>query len=299
MGAAVLGAGLLLVLLQYLLVRGVTEPVRRLVAMANGIAAGRREVRADTTSGGELAALAQALNDMTARLASYEEELAEHSRFAALGEMAARMAHEVRNPLTGLKLHLELLGERARPDQAATIARLLDEVNRLELIVASSLSLTGTQRAAPQPSDPVAVLEEVLQLMEPSLRHRHIELQRRLTPLPTTSLDRDRFKQLLLNLLANAADALPGGGTVLVATSADPTQGSVTVSVEDSGPGFEDEAAVAAAGHGSRKPFGLGLGLRLCREIAAEHHGRLELGRSEALGGARATIELPADTIPA
>ena len=299
MGAAVLGAGLLLVLLQYLLVRGLTEPVRRLVAMANGIAAGQRDLRAETTSGGELAALAQALNDMTARLASYEAELAERSRFAALGEMGARIAHEIRNPLTGLKLHLELLGERARPDQSTTVARLLDEVNRLELIVASSLSLTSTQRAVPQPADLVAILEEVLQLMEPSLRHRHIELRRRLAPLPTTSLDRDRFKQLFLNLLVNAADALPAGGTVLVATNVEPTRRCVTVSVEDSGPGFADSAAVAAATNGSRKPFGLGLGLRLCREIVAEHHGRLELGRSEALGGARATIELPVDTIPA
>jgi signal transduction histidine kinase len=299
MGAAVLGAGLLLVVLQYLLVRGVTEPVRRLVAMANGIAAGQRDLRAETTSGGELAALAQALNDMTERLASYEAELAERSRFAALGEMGARIAHEIRNPLTGLKLHLELLAERARPDQSATVARLLDEVNRLELIVASSLSLTSAQRAAPQATDPVAVVEEVLHLMEPSLRHRHIELQRRLTPLSRISLDRDRFKQLLLNLLVNAADALPAGGIVLVATTADPAQRSVTVSVEDSGPGYGDQAAIAGAGHGSRKPFGLGLGLRLCREIVAEHNGRLELGRSEALGGARATIELPADTIPA
>ena len=299
-GLAVLVAGALLFALQYLLVRGVTEPVRRLVAMADGIAAGRRDVRAEPDGGGELAALATSLNEMTARLKSYEAELADRSRLAALGELSARIAHEIRNPLTGLKLHLQLLAESATEAQTATVTRLLDEVERLELIVASSLALGGGQRAAPQRGDLVAVVEEVLQLMEPSLRHRHIDVTRQLAALPPVAMDRDRFKQALLNLIANAADALPGGGTISVTTARDLAKGTVRVCVEDSGPGFPPERlAPGSSGAGSHKPFGLGLGLSLCREIATEHGGRLELGRSEALGGARATIELPADTIDA
>jgi signal transduction histidine kinase len=257
-------------------------------------------MRAEPAGGGELAALATSLNQMTARLESYEAELADRSRLAALGELSARIAHEIRNPLTGLKLHLQLLAESATAAQAATVTRLLDEVGRLELIVASSLALGGGQRAAPQPGDLVTVGEAVLQLMEPSLRHRHIDVTRQLAALPSVTMDRDRFKQALLNLVANAADALPGGGTIMVTTARDPTHGTVRVSVEDSGAGFPPEQLAGSAnGAGSRKPFGLGLGLRLCREIAAEHGGRLELGRSDALGGARATIELPADTITA
>jgi signal transduction histidine kinase len=297
-GLAVLVAGALLFALQYLLVRGVTEPVRRLVTMADGIAAGRRDVRAEPSGGGELAALATSLNEMTARLKSYESELADRSRLAALGELSARIAHEIRNPLTGLKLHLQLLAESASSAQAATVARLLDEVGRLELIVASSLALGGGQRAAPQPGDLSALVEEVLHLMEPSLRHRHIAVTQRLAALPPLTMDRDRLKQALLNLIANAADALPGGGKIAVTTSQ--AGAGVQVSVEDSGPGFPPEQATNGSnGGGSRKPFGLGLGLRLCREIAAEHGGRLELDRSATLGGARATIELPADTINA
>jgi signal transduction histidine kinase len=288
-----------LLALQYLLVRGVTEPVRQLAAMADGIAAGRRDVRAEPAGGGELAALAASLNQMTARLASYEAELADRSRLAALGELSARIAHEIRNPLTGLKLHLELLAEGASGAQAATVARLLDEVGRLELIVASSLALGGGQRAAPQPGDLVAVVEEVLHLMEPSLRHRHISVTQQLAALPLVTMDRDRLKQALLNLIANAADALPGGGTMVITTSP-AGGGGIRVSVEDSGPGFPPEQlAPASNGKASGKPFGLGLGLRLCREIAAEHGGRLELDRSDRLGGARATIVLPTDTIDA
>jgi signal transduction histidine kinase len=180
------------------------------------------------------------------------------------------------------------------------VNRLLDEVGRLELIVASSLALGGGQRAAPQPGDLVTVVEEVLQLMEPSLRHRHIDVRRQLAALPPVTMDRDRFKQALLNLIANAGDALPGGGAILVTTAREPAQGTMRVSVEDSGPGFPPEQLTGNGnGSGSRKPFGLGIGLRLCREIATEHGGRLELGRSTTLGGACATIELPADTIDA
>lgn len=295
MGLAVLAAGALLVLLQYLLVRSITQPIGQLVAMANEIAAGRRDVRAAPAPHGELQALGTALNDMTAKLASYESELADRSRLAALGEMSARIAHEIRNPLTGLKLHLQLLDERAVPADKATVHRLLDEVGRLELIVASSLSLTRPQPATLRHGDINAAVDEVLHLMEPSLRHRGIELRRGFAQLPTTVFDRDRIKQAVLNLVVNASDALPGGGKVLATSRHDPARGIVAISIEDSGPGIDPQLGDPAnAIPGSNKPFGLGLGLKVCREIVGEHDGRLELGRSDALGGGRATIELPA-----
>jgi len=296
MGLAVLAAGALLIALQYYLVRGITQPISRLVSMANEIAAGRRDVRAAPAPHGELQALATALNDMTAKLASYESELADRSRLAALGEMSARIAHEIRNPLTGLKLHLQLLDERASPADKSTVRRLLDEVGRLELIVASSLSLTRPQPATLREGDINAAMDEVLHLMEPSLRHRHIELRRDFAQVTPTLFDRDRIKQAVLNLVVNASDALPSGGSVLATSRHDAARGIVTISIEDSGPGIDprlgDPAANAALG--SSKPFGLGLGLKVCREIVAEHDGRLDLGRSETLGGGRATIELPA-----
>jgi signal transduction histidine kinase len=290
MGLAVLAAGVLLVTLQYLLMRSITQPMSRLATMARDIAAGRRDVRAAPVSLGELQSLATALNDLSAKLGAYEAELAERSRLAALGEMSARIAHEIRNPLTGLKLHLQMLGERARDEDAATVQRLLDEVNRLELIVASSLSLTRTQPAQLRADDANLALDEVLQLMEPSLRHHQIALGRNLAPLPATRIDRDRLKQALLNLVVNAADALPDGGTIVACSVHDPVHQRIALSIEDSGPGLPPEPLDPAT---SSKPFGLGLGLRVCREIVNEHGGTLELGRSASLGGARVTISLP------
>jgi signal transduction histidine kinase len=292
MGAAVLVAGVLLLTLQYLLVRSIAQPMSRLASMAREIAAGRRDVRAEPAALGELQALATALNDLSAKLDTYEVELAERSRLAALGEMAARIAHEIRNPLTGLKLHLQLLGERVSGDDAATVRRLLDEVGRLELIVASSLSLTRTQPAQLRADDANAALDEVLQLMEPSLRHRHIAVERQFAALPTAHIDRDRLKQALLNLVVNAADAMPEGGRILARTAHDAASERIALAIEDSGPGLPQAPGTAAPG----KPFGLGLGLRVCREIVAEHGGTFELGRGTQLGGACATITLPVRT---
>ncbi len=294
MALALLAAGALAIALQYYLVRGITRPIGRLVAMANDIASGRRDVHAEPAPQGELQALATALNDMTAKLKSYEAELADHSRLAALGEMSARIAHEIRNPLTGLKLHLQLLDERASPADKPTLRRLLDEVGRLELIVASSLSLTRAQPMQLRGGDVNQAFDEVLQLMEPSLRHRRIELRRELGTAPLVAIDRDRIKQAILNLVVNASDALPEGGTVLARSAFDATRGIVTLSIEDSGPGMDASTAGSPAAAPSTKPFGLGLGLRVCREIVAEHGGTFELGRSTTLGGACAKIELPA-----
>jgi signal transduction histidine kinase len=294
MGLAVLAAGALLGGLQYLLVRSITEPISGLVAMANEIASGKRDVHAEAAQHGELQALSTALNDMTTKLRAYETELAEHSRLAALGEMSARIAHEIRNPLTGLKLHLQLLDERATPADRPTLRRLLDEVGRLELIVASSLSMTRTQPAVLHEADVGGAVDEVLVLMEPSLRHRGIELIRALGPTPPVAIDRDRMKQAVLNLVVNASDALPDGGTVLASCLHDTARGVVTISIEDSGPGIDPASGDGSDyATGSSKPFGLGLGLRVCREIVAEHGGRLVLGRSASLGGAAAAIELP------
>ena len=251
-------------------------------------------MHADAAPHGELQALSTALNDMTTKLRAYETELAERSRLAALGEMSARIAHEIRNPLTGLKLHLQMLDERATPADRPTLRRLLDEVGRLELIVASSLSMTRTQPVVLHEADVGGAVDEVLVLMEPSLRHRGIELTRALGPTPPVAIDRDRMKQAVLNLVVNASDALPDGGSVLATCLHDTARGVVTISIEDSGPGIDPASGDGSDGvTGSSKPFGLGLGLRVCREIVAEHGGRLVLGRSASLGGAAATIELP------
>lgn len=294
LGLAMLAAGTLLAVLLLALVRGITRPLGDLAAFANRIAAGERGERLELPRGDEIRALAESLNGMVVRLADYESRLASRSRLAALGDMSARLAHEIRNPLTGIKLHLQLLAERADPREAPRLKHLLGEVQRLELLVSSTLMLGGEQPLSAAPLDLAELVADVLDLMQPSLEHRGIEVERDCVTTPGVVADRARLRQALLNLVVNAADAMPRGGRLCVRTQLEAPARRALVAVEDSGPGVGDELrAKLQTDPVSTKPFGLGLGLVVCRDVAAAHGGELRIERSAALGGARFVLAIP------
>lgn len=288
LGAAMFLAALVLAWFGSFFTRSITRPLEDLARMAKGIAEGRRDVVTPVRQQDEIGVLAAALNDMASRLDTYEAELAQRSRLAGLGDLAARMAHELRNPLTAIKMQLELLERRVDEDERARIKGLLDEIRRLELIVHSTLALGGARATNPTPTDAGALVREVAELLQPSLAHRHIDLDCEIADLPKVPADPDQIKQVLLNLLNNAAEALGSGGRIRIA--ADMVDGgNVDISIEDSGPGM----AGAKPGPGSSKPLGLGLGLTISEEIAKRHGGSLRHARSDTLGGAKFTLSLP------
>jgi signal transduction histidine kinase len=268
------------------LVRGVTAPLQQLAGAAQALAAGQRDVRFEAQRDDEVGQLARVLNDMSVRLGDYESRLAARSRDAALGELSARVAHEIRNPLTGIKMHLQLLAEAAGAERPR-LEQLLSEVRRLELIVNATLVLgrdAEPQRAA---LDLAALAGEVVELMRPAFQHRHVELDAAPSGPVEALADAGQLRQALLNLLVNAADALPDGGRIRVTAAADAQRARLIV--EDSGPGLGTASA-------ADKPLGLGIGLPLCRDIAARHGGALHEGRSATLGGARMELEIPLRT---
>ncbi|HJR70682.1 MAG TPA: ATP-binding protein, partial [Gammaproteobacteria bacterium] len=279
------------------LLRGITRPVERLSRMAERIADGERDVEVRVEQPDEIGALTSALNAMAKKLAAYENELAERTRLAALGEMAARIAHEIRNPLTAIALKLELLAETGDARIAAEIRTVLREIARLDLIVTSALSIARPQRIDARPADLNRIVEEVASLVTAQLAHQRIALETRLSLLPTTPLDDSRIKQVLFNLINNAANALRDGGTLRLTTVAAPP-GRISLHVEDSGPGVPDAQAqglfesTSASGR-----FRLGLGLNVCRELIELHGGEILASRSDDLGGARFTVLLPVSII--
>lgn len=294
LGFAMLAAATLLCVLLLAVVRNITRPLSQLSGLADRIAMGEREQSLDLRRADEIGALAEALNSMMVRLRDYESRLSTSSRLSALGDISARLAHEIRNPLTGLKLHLQLLAERVDPRESARVARLLAEVQRLELLVSSTLMLGREQTAECQPTALAGLIHEVADLMGPSLSHRGVEVEHRCEESLRASVDSARLRQAILNLVTNAADAMPHGGRLLITAAADIANANVTIAVEDSGPGVPEairagllEAPV------STKPFGLGLGLAVCRDVAAAHGGTLRIERSAELGGARFVITLP------
>jgi len=288
LGTAMLFATVLLAWFGHYFARSITEPISDLARMADRIAEGEREISSDITAANEIGLLARALNRMAGRLQQYETDLAQQSHLAGLGDLAARLAHEIRNPLTSIKMQLQLLEENVSASEATRVRTLLNEIRRMELIVETALTLGAPIVLRRTRVHPDTLIGELAELLVPALKHRDIELQTQLAFSSAISADPDRLKQVLLNLINNAADELNDGGTIRVSTGLVDDGNTLEISVADSGPGV----AAAVQDSESKKPFGLGLGLKICGEIVELHAGELLQTSSEELGGAKFTIRL-------
>ena len=213
--------------------------------------------------------------------------LARQSRLAGLGELSSRIAHEIRNPLTAIKMQLQLLEEKAAAGDAARIGNLLNEIRRMETMVESALTIAAPLTLQLGKVQPDVLIHDLAELLQPSLAHRGIDLKIDVADSIEIDADADRLKQVLINLINNAADELESGGVICVTT--DVSEQDINIAVDDSGPGLRSDDHKSD----SRKPFGLGLGLTICREIAALHSGELISESSATLGGARFTLRLP------
>jgi signal transduction histidine kinase len=283
------------VILAWLVAGTVSRPVRRLAELAGQVARGKLEFQHVTGGGRELEDLSAALERMTGALESSRAELVRSERAAAAGQMAAALAHEVRNPLTGAKMTLEmLLAGEERPAAAEELRAVLDELARLELVVEELVSFA-------RPSPPVfaavnaaEVAREVLGLLGRQLAHARVTAEVTEAPgTPAARADRNKLKQVLVNLILNAAQAQPRGGEVAVTVAlAGPDR--LSVEVRDRGPGLpEGELEKVFAPFYTTKQGGAGLGLAVSRSIAAEHGGALRCRNVEG-GGAAFRLELQA-----
>jgi two-component system sensor histidine kinase HydH len=217
------------------------------------------------------------------------------SRLAAIGEMSAGVAHEIRNPLASMKGAVELLRAR-RGDVDSTEGKLLSliegEVERLERVVSDFLEYARPTDPKLAPERLEEIVRRTLDLLraDPSLEGITLDAVNGDT-LPSVIVDAEQVRQVILNLIRNAAQAMGGQGRVMVETA--PGEGEAILRVRDTGPGFAAEALRRAF-----DPFfttrsrGSGLGLAIARRIVENHAGRIQI-RNRAEGGAEVTITLP------
>jgi signal transduction histidine kinase len=221
------------------------------------------------------------------------------SLYSELAALAGGLAHEIRNPLSTIRLNMELLAEdlanpqTPRERRALTkIERVEKECQRLEDLLNDFLNFVRPQTYHLDPADLNAEVDRVLDFFRPKAEEQGIEVVRYLDPdLPMVLLDREPFQSALLNLVLNAQQAMTEGGQLTVRTRSFPA--GVALELIDTGCGMDPATqAQIFETFFSTKPGGSGLGLPTVRNVVEAHHGRINV-ESEPGRGTRFTILLP------
>lgn len=219
-----------------------------------------------------------------------QARLLESERLSAIGEMAARIAHEVRNPLVSIGAAAQVVQEEIAADSSvrSEIDAIIREVRRLDNIVSDFLRFARPRRVEPRPTELVPILTQCVELAQKKSKETPIEL--RVGPSLRALCDGDAFRQVLINLLHNAMEANPAGP---IECEARRGEHAVIISVADRGPGVpEEDRRRLFDPFFSTKTRGTGLGLAISKQIVDEHRGKIRL-LNRRDGGARVLVELP------
>ncbi|MGA2175772.1 MAG: ATP-binding protein [Verrucomicrobiota bacterium] len=238
--------------------------------------------------------LATALGQDVSQLAAQEKQL-------LLSRLLARFAHEVRNPLSSLDIHVQLLEEdlaQAAPQTRERTASRLEiihgELHRLENIVKHFLSLAGPSSLDLHPVTAAKVIGHVCELLRPEAAARGIDIVMKLPDgLPPVSADSVQLTQALVNLVINAMQAVGRDGRVEVSAGTDRRAGTLSIEVRDTGPGIPaDKQSAIFEPFFSTKDEGSGLGLWIVQQIITAHGGGVEASNAPE-GGAVFVMHLP------
>ncbi len=249
--------------------------------------------------------LVEALADLQeshADLKATQWQLIEATKLESIGRLAAGVAHEVKNPLMTLTMVADYLAQvipAGDPDAAPMLQDMRDAIQRANRVISELLEFSRPGALTLQPEDLHAVVDRALSLVKLELARHHVDVIRAFdAALPTLPMDKNKIEQVFVNILVNAIQVMPQGGTLTVRTSDSPLAPSgapaVIVEIDDTGPGIPDAYLTKMFDpFFTTKPAGQGTGLGLCvaQQIIQLHGGTIALGNRPE-GGARVTIAL-------
>ena len=241
---------------------------------------------------------ARAELDLTTRVGDCEQRRQSLSAFA---QMAAHVAHEVRNPLSSILLNAELLEDEAARcncdnsgEARILIGSIRREAERLQHLTDEYLAFSRPPIPSPVHHNLNAIVDDIVHLVRAQAGRQHVDIVTDMSrECPCAVMDPQQIKQAALNLVRNALEAMPDGGRLTMATRVE-HDGSLSLSVADRGPGIsEEQRCQLFEPFYTTKQSGSGLGLSLVAHIVRDHGGDVEV-QNEAHGGARFTMRLPA-----
>ena len=276
---AVLVIGLV-ALISHLIGRNLTNPIKVLVDSTARVATGNLDEQCELKAHDEIGDLAAAFNQMTRDLKHSRDQLIQAERLATAGKMSASFAHEIRNPLSSMRMLAQLLMQK--PEMSVekhqqSLRYILEEIEQIDTIVKGLMDFArpAALNLAQQPLSPM--LQAVLALMEANLAHHQIQLEVDLLPeTPEIQFDSDKLKQAFMNVVLNAMEAMPQGGVLKVSTIVD--EDRVGIKVVDNGVGISvEDLEHLFEPFFTKKTRGTGLGLANVKRILEEHGGSVEI----------------------
>lgn len=278
--------------------RAIISPVQKLLAGTREASLGNLDISIEHRSHDEMKTLIDGFNAMIKNLKRHQQEIADLSKKAAWAEMAQRIAHEIKNPLTPIQLsaeHLLRVYEDQREDFEKaikeSISYIITEVENLRRIAQEFLELSRASSLKKEPFDLRGVLEEVVspyrKMLAERIKFREVYEGESFSLLG----DKSKIKIAFRNVFVNAIEALPGKGVVEIQLSARPE--SLILQVKDSGPGMRKEVLERIFDpYFSTKELGTGLGLPIAKKIVEDHGGSIQV-ESEVGKGTSITLSLP------
>lgn len=283
----------------FILIHGLTRPVNSLLDATRRLKAGDLDYRIRGLRG-EFGEVADSFNDMAASLKKQMQEMQRTEQLRVCGEMAAGLAHEIRNPLAGMKVSIEVLLTELNIEQKdrAVLKKVIEQIRHIELLMKNLLNFARPVAAQPMMVSVNKILEQTTDFIEkhPSLSSpdsRKQVFRELANDLPDTFADPQQLQQVFLNLLLNAADAVPEGGRITVKTCHDQQEGTIVVEVQDTGKGIIDELmGKIFQPFFTTKGKGTGLGLAVSKRLVEEHGGTITAS-NHVSGGAVFRVVLP------
>lgn len=305
--ASILLALVLGLVASWLITRSLVRPIRELQGAMAAVGAGDLDRAIEATSDDEIGNLARAFARMTEQLRQSRAQLVQSEKLASIGQMAAAVAHGLRNPLASLRAAAQLAQRRVEaPAAREQLSAIIEQVDRLDLRIAHLLTFSRPAPFHPLRESVRTLVDGALLGFAEVLRQRRVDLAQNVPAgLPEIRVDPMRLEQALAEVVSNALEAMPDGGRLSVATSAGSGRAGATevlIEVTDSGRGIPAEILPnLCEPFFTTRPEGTGLGLAIAKRYVEEAGGRLEIA-SVVGRGTTVRIWLPAasgDAAPA